>query len=136
LKVRLAALADYSNTSREGKLNILGVFDIIHCLEFPAVHNEMQLVMRFEADVTERGQQKEVEVRLIDDHGEELLRLGGHLSVPTVEPGEFIISNQVLVFQGITFPRPGDYQFDIYIEGIKTAGTPLKVVQMHTGPSI
>ena len=135
MKVRFAALADYSNISREGKLNILGMFDIIHCLNFPAVHNEMQLVIRFEADVTERGQQKEVEVRLIDDHGQELLRLGGRLSVPTVEPGEFIISTQVLVFRGITYPRPGDYQFDIYIDGTRTTGTPLKVVQLRTGSS-
>ena len=136
MKVRFAALADYSNVSREGKLNILGVFDIIHSLEFPAVVNEIQLVMRFEADITERGQQKEVEVRLINDQGEELLRLGGQLSVPTTEPGEFIISNQVLVFRGITFPAPGDYQFDIYIDGIRSTGAQLKVVQAGTAPNI
>lgn len=136
MKVRFVALADYSNTSLEGKLNILGVFDIIYSLEFPAIHNEMQLVMRFEADMTERGQQKEVEVRLIDDQGEVLLRLGGNLSVPTSKSGESIISNQVLIFQGAVFPRPGNYQFDIYIEGIKKGETPLKVVQIGTGPRL
>lgn len=136
MKVRFVALADYSNTTLEGKLNILGVFDIIHSLEFPAIHNEMQLVMRFEADTTERGQQKEVEVRLIDDQGQVLLRLGGNLSVPTRESGEPIISNQVLVFQGVVFPKPGDYQFDIYIEGIKKGETPLKLVQIQTGPRL
>lgn len=135
MKVRFAALADYSNVSREGKLNILGMFDIIHCLEFPAVHNEMQLVLRFEADVSERGQQKNVEVRLINDRGDELLKLAGQLSVPMAQPGEFIISNQVLVFRSLTFPSPGDYQFDIYIDGTQAAGTPLKVVPIRTGPS-
>ena len=136
MKVRFAALADYSNTSQEGKLNILGVFDVIYCLQFPAAHNAMQLVMRFEADVSERGQQKEVEVRLIKDDGEVLLRLGGHLSVPAAEPGQFLISNQVLVFQNVLFPRPGYYQFDIYIEGIKKSETPLKVVQIQARRSI
>lgn len=136
MKVRFAVLADYSNISREGKINILGVFDIIHSIEIPAVHKEMQLVMRFEADVSERGQQKEVEVRLINDHGEELLKLGGHLAVPIAEPGQFLFSNQVLVFRDITFPTPGDYQFDIYIEGKKAAGTPLKVVQIQAGHNI
>lgn len=135
MKVRFAALADYSNISREGKLNILGVFDIIYGVEFPAVHNEMQLVMRLEADVSERGQHKEVEVRLIDDRGEVLLRLGGNVPVAMTQPGQLLFSNQVLVFRNVTFPGPGDYQFDIYIEGQKAAETPLKLVQIQPGPN-
>lgn len=73
MKVRFAVLADYSNITQEGKPNIMGIFDIIHASEFPARHSEMQLVIRFEADISERGQQKELQVRLIDGRGEKIL---------------------------------------------------------------
>jgi hypothetical protein len=128
LKVLFAVLADYSNVTQEGKINILGIFDIIHAPQFPAVHPEMQLVLRLEADVSERNQQKDVEVRLIDDRGEKILTLHGRIAVRDTKADALLFYTQVLVLQSIVFSRPGDYQFDIYIDGNKRHSTPLKVV--------
>ena len=50
MRVSLALLADYSNVSREGKLNILGIFDTIYAPRFPTTHAHLQLVVRFEAE--------------------------------------------------------------------------------------
>jgi len=51
MEVVLAVLADYANVSQEGKLNIMGIFDIISSEKFPTFHPEMKLVVQFEASI-------------------------------------------------------------------------------------
>ena len=132
MKVRFAVLADYSNVTLEGKPNIMGVFDIIHASAFPVKHSEMQLFMRFEADISERGQQKAVQVRLINARGENILELNGQISVSQAEPGDFLFYNHVLILRDLVFPAAGDYQFDIYVDG-PVYTVPLKVVDAPGG---
>jgi hypothetical protein len=121
-------LADYSNVTREGKINILGVFDVIRAFRFPATHPEMQLVIGFEADISEKNHEKEVEVRLIDERGEQLLNLRGRIAVGDTTAGTLLFYPQVLVLRSISFPCAGNYQFDIYVDGERRHYTPLKVV--------
>ena len=85
MRVSLALLADYSNVSREGKLNILGIFDTIYAPGFPTTHAHMQLVVRFEADAREAGATRQVEVQFRTQDGTVLFRLPGAM---TVQPGE------------------------------------------------
>ena len=136
MRVRFAVLADYSNITHECKIYILGFFDILNAPQFPVAHAEMQLVMRFEADISERNHQKDVEVRLIDARANQIIQLHGRIAVRQARPGDFLFFNQVLVFRNIEFPSPGDYQFDIYIDGNLQHTTPLKVVDSSAGPNI
>ena len=128
MKVRFALLADFSNVTLEGKINILGVFDVLHSSVFPVRHLEMQFVMRFEADISERGQQKDVQVRLINERGQPILEVNGHIMVGDPKPGDFLFFNQVLTLRNVVFPSAGNYQFDIYIDGTLQSVWPLKVV--------
>ena len=128
MKVRFALLADFSNITVEGKINIVGVFDILHAPEFPVRHLEMQLVMRFEADISEPGQHKDIQVRLIHDRGQPILELNGSIVVSHPNPGDFLFFNQVLTLRNVVFPRAGDYQFDIYVDDELKFSVPLKVV--------
>jgi hypothetical protein len=64
MKIIFSVLADSANITREGKLNILGIFDSIQVQQFPVTHPQMQLVMRFEADRAEAGKSKKAEVPL------------------------------------------------------------------------
>ena len=45
MRVALGVLADYANVSAEGKLNIMGVFQIVNAVQFPHVHPQMHLVL-------------------------------------------------------------------------------------------
>lgn len=129
MRVRFALLADYSNITREGKINILGLFDFVNAPDFPATHAEMQLVIRFEADMSERGEQKEVEVRLINDRADTLMSLAAVITVGNFPPTEMMpFINSVLILRNLVFPAAGDYAFDIYIDGQRAHGTPLRVV--------
>jgi len=128
VKVRIAVLADYVNVSQEGKINILGVFDFIHAAQFPFTLHEMQLVMRFEADITERGSQKELQVLLIDQRGEKVLELHGRMAISDASPGDLLLFTHVLTLRNVMFREKGDYQFDIYVDGEFSSHVPLKVV--------
>ena len=55
MRVKLALLADSANVSREGKLNLLGIFDAIFARELPTSHPHMHLVLRFEALPADAG---------------------------------------------------------------------------------
>src|SRR6266516_3887748 len=65
MEVKLALLADGANVSREGKLNLLGIFDTLFARSFPTTHPQMQLVIRFEAAAQEAGSTRQVEIQLV-----------------------------------------------------------------------
>jgi hypothetical protein len=117
MEVPLALLADYANISREGKLNVMGVFNRIWTKEFPAVHPEMQLVFRLEAGPAERGQDKMIEVKLLDADAKTLQHLKGPLTVPDESPQLTIPIDQILRLVNVTFEKPGDYCFHILVNG-------------------
>jgi hypothetical protein len=135
MKVTLAVLADYANITREGKLNILGIFDVIHVQNFPVTHPQMQLVMRFEADNVEAGKTKKLEIQLMDEDGKRLFVLGGEFTLGIGQPGELIGSNQILTINMMKFEKPGSHEFKILINDELKAEVPLKVVQ-YRPPSI
>ncbi len=127
--VALAVLADHANVSREGKLNILGIFDTIFVREFPAVHPQALLIVRFEADISEAETKKPVEIRLIDEDGAQILSVSGEVALGKPEPGEIIQANALLTLNNLTFPHPGRYVFKILVNQEHKADVSLKVIQ-------
>lgn len=130
--VKLAALADYSNISREGKLNILGVFDLIRARTFPVRHRSMQLIMILEAEPAEAGSDKDIQVKLMDADGQKVFEISGQMKLPHPKSGETIKSNQILNLNNIRFEKPGDYAFCILINGEQKARVPVKLVQIRS----
>lgn len=128
MKVTFAVLADAANITREGKLNILGIFDSIQAQQFPVTHPQMQLVMRFEADISEAGKKKKVEVQLMDEDGKKLFVLGGEFTFGPGRPGEVIGSNHILTINMLKFEKPGTHEFKILINDELKAEVPLKVL--------
>lgn len=116
MDVPLAVLADYANVTREGKLNIMGIFGRVFAPVLPFVLPQMQLVMVLQYGPAERGGDKTLEIRLLMADGEQLLGLTSVFQIPADAPlaGEI---NQTLALNGATFPRYGDYAFHILING-------------------
>ncbi len=123
-----AVIADAANVSQEGKLNLLGVFDTIWAREFPFRHAAMVFVLRVKADFTEQGNHH-LEVRLIDADGGQLFRAEGPLQVPPGPPGRPIRPHVVLGLSGVSFARPGDYSFEVMLDGRHLASVPLYVME-------
>ena len=127
MDVTFAVIADAANLSREGKLNLLGIFNVLHAAQFPAVHPQMSLVLTLEATAAEMGQTKAVEVQLVDPDGKSLGAASGRLVVPTGEAGYPVQLNHILPLAGVRFARPGDHAFHILINGETKTRVPLLV---------
>ena len=105
MEVPLAVLADAANVSVEGKLNIFGIFNNISAGNFPALHPHMKLVVAFEADMAEADKVKEVEIKLSDSDGNDLLMIRGQFTVPKGVPGKKVRINHDFPLSGIVFPK-------------------------------
>lgn len=135
MKVTLAVLADYANTTREGKLNIMGIFGRIWAGTFPAKHPVARLVITLEADITDSRRTKKLEVQLRDEDGHNLFHLGADISPGEIAPGKPWSSNQILEFQNLTFEKPGSYTFDIYLDNNCVRQVPLEVTKLPDQPN-
>jgi len=86
MRVALGVLADYANVAADGKLNIMGVFQVVYAAQFPHVHPQMHLVLTLEADLSEAGKRKQLEIKLMGPDGAPLLGVGGEMEVPKGSP--------------------------------------------------
>lgn len=116
MQLRIAALADYTNITESGKLNILGIFSQIHATSVPAVHPQMQFVVQFAFEPAETGD-KTIRIVLQDDDAVQVLAMEGQLSLPSPNTADPVVVNQILVLQNIVFPHFGSYEFVIEVDG-------------------
>ena len=128
MEVAFALLADAANVSRQGKLNILGVFDRIYGTTFPLTWPRMALVARFVASAAEYGTEKTIEIVTIDADGKRLATASGKMTVPQGQAGRPLKINHILPLT-LTFPAPGQYSISILINGEPKAEVPLEVVR-------
>jgi len=129
MDVTLALLADAANISQEGKLNILGSFDNINAPTLPFAHAQMCLVMRFSASRTEIGQQKQLEIALLDPDGAQLGTITGTFVVPDAPPGQRVAIGNILPLTNTVFTRGGDHHFAIMINGDEKQTVPIKITE-------
>jgi hypothetical protein len=114
VKVTLAVLADYANVSLEGKLNIMGIFDVLIAQSLPAHHPQMHLVARFQSEPAERGMTKVVSYKLLDADGRVLVSFDQPIIIAENAPAQADIP-QIAALNGLTFEKYGDYAFHILI---------------------
>ena len=117
MEVSLAVLADYANVTKEGKLNVMGLFTHINARVLPYVHPQMLLVWEAEAGPAEWETRKDVEIKLLDEAANQILSVRGNLEVPRGEPGRPVRINSLMGFNNVKFDAEGDYEFAILIGG-------------------
>jgi hypothetical protein len=129
IQVPLALLADYANVSREGKINILGVFDQIYATSVPALHPQMQLVMTIVADRGEAKKEHKIKIELIDqDNIDVSVKIEGTLKFDPPKTGEEVRINQTILLNHVVFNKYGEYSFKIVIDGEVKRSISLKVM--------
>ncbi len=127
MKVSLAAIADYASVSADGKLSVMGIFNVIFAFSLPATHPQLRLAIQFEVEPKDLGTTQHVVIRLLDPDGDELLRVESDAPLPTELSVPAIIP-QVLDLNLLTFQKEGQYQFFILIDGEERASLPLRIV--------
>ena len=130
VQIALALLADGANISREGKLNILGIFDRISTQNMPAMHPQMQLIMIIEADRRDADREHQLGIELIDADGKKLLSMTGNIKFSSPPPGEQIRINHIMQLNNLRFEQWGSFEFKILINNEVRKSVPLHVVEL------
>ncbi|HMN00770.1 MAG TPA: hypothetical protein PKC99_17335 [Anaerolineales bacterium] len=108
--------ADYANITREGKLNVMGIFNDIYAQTFPARHSSMQIVIKLGAELGEYGQTRNFTLKLLDGSGNQIFDLSGQFQVPPGGHGRKPEVNLILELKDIVFPKEDIYQFVLLVD--------------------
>ncbi|MFC2019961.1 DUF6941 family protein [Chloroflexota bacterium] len=127
MEVKLAVLADYANVTKEGKLNLLGLFNVLNVPNLPWTHPQMQLVLVFESGPAEWDTVKKVEVKLFDEDAHEKFAMGADLRVPRGQSGKKVSINSIIFLNNLSFDVAGDYSFCVLVGGETKMEIPLAV---------
>ena len=131
MEVKFAVLADHASITREGKLNVLGIFDVINAPTLPMSLPLFFVVVSYEASAAEFDSTKRTEIVLCDEDGNRLLRLPQELKVTRPQiSGTMVTTNQIAGIVGCKFSKTGNYQFDILVNGDSKKTIPLRVNQL------
>lgn len=114
MEIVLAALADCANKSSDGKLNVMGLFDMLYAGDMPVTHPSMQLVLRIRVEPAEIDRQHELEIRCMDEDGQELFKVQGGFSVQAA-PGKAATFDHIVGISNLTLQKFGGYTFPIFI---------------------
>lgn len=115
LDVTLAVCCDAANISREGKLNLMGIFNSIHAQQFPATHPHLSLVLRVEARIGDEGTYA-IEIPFVDEDGGELFKIDGQLQLQGAAPGRPMTAQTIMDINNFQIPRPGTFTFEIFVD--------------------
>jgi hypothetical protein len=127
MKPIVAVVADCANVESHGKLNIMGIFDVINAAQIPVVHPSMQLVVRFVADPSETNVALPVEVQLVDEDGGVVFGIKGQVTFHGGDSGEPTTTNHIVGLNNLRFEKFGDYEFKILVRDEPVVTIPLKV---------
>ncbi len=128
IRIPLHVLADSANVSREGKLNLLGIFENIHAIGFPVTHPALALIFGIEADTGDAIREHDMVIDVVDSDGKSIANITGKLKFGQATTGK-VRSNQIIFFNGMQFSKPGMYEFKIIINGEERAFVPLELIE-------
>jgi hypothetical protein len=134
MEVSLAVLADYANVSREGKLNIMGIFDRIFARQLPGQFPPMQVVIRLEAHFAEMGREHTIQIQLRDPDGETIFDINGSFTPVGGEAGETAPLNHIISLGNLPLKQAGGHSVVIWVDNDLKKEIPLKVVQAPAEP--
>ncbi len=132
LRLDFAVIADYALVDQHGKLSVLGMFQHVWVAAFPAIHPRTHLVLRVRGRRTDIGTHG-IRIRFVDEDNTELL--GGEGSVKFGEPAAGVTeveAGAVLVFD-VPLPKPGEFAFEITLDGGGVTRVPLTASQARAG---
>ena len=114
-------------TDQQGKLNILGAFDIVYARKMPAVHPACTVAARLRYSRVEEGEHK-IKINLIDADGNPAGPvLEREISLKVNENDNSGVRNIILNIQGLRLANFGEYRIDFAIDNRLEASLPLKV---------
>jgi hypothetical protein len=131
MDIQIAVVCDAA-TDYNGKLSLLGAFDMIQSPQFPVVHPQCSIALRMTFSKVEEGGHK-LRLNFVDEDGKSIMQ-GANLpelpfQVRVPEDSHFLTTNFIVIIQQLRFDKAGLYSIDVAIDGRQEAAIPLIVKQ-------
>jgi hypothetical protein len=114
--ITFAVLADYANVSRDGKLNVMGIFDRVFARQLPSRFPPMQLVIRLEADWAELDTEHSIRVQLADPDGAAIFDINGSFTPRGGTTGQPVSVNHVIRLADLPLRRTGLHRALVWVD--------------------
>lgn len=126
MEARLAFFCDAATSDSTGKLNVLGIFNNLNAVKFPAKHPQLTLVVVLRGHRSEAGDHH-LTINLVDADGKGILApIGGRFAIRP----EALDANLILNIQNLDLPAPGAYSADITVDNHFLKSVPLTVIKV------
>lgn len=133
MEAKTILVADYANIAEGGKVNVMGIFRDIYSPAFPARQPEMFLVVILQASAAEKGQKRNVTIKLINsDASQMLMDYSQVFDVPDAPPGRKSEINIILRMRDLVFLKPGPYSFSVLVDNDEKATYPIELVKVKS----
>lgn len=107
-QLNFAHLCDMAFLSREGKLNVIGIFESIHAKQFPVKVPKMSLVINVKLDTGKHH----FKIRMLKENSQdEIVKIEGDIDAKNTGNVGFI--NEII---NTNFPEEGNYNVEIWID--------------------
>jgi hypothetical protein len=134
MKVEIFSLCDFASSEPGGKLNVIGIFDLVWARETPAVYGLCALATRVRFEKIEEGIKK-FRMSFSDADGKPVMpSLEAQIQVMIPPVASHASVQVVSLIQQIKFPNFGQYSIDLAIDGRQEASILLDVRQMPLIP--
>lgn len=129
MKCDIAVLADAANVSREGKLNICGIFKNIYTAQLPLLWPVMVMALQLGFEADEKGKKHTLGVRLVGPDGKVVQQLPDlTIDIAADTPGELPSLPIPMNFMNVGLAGYGVYRFELTANG-----SPLQDVAFEVG---
>lgn len=134
MELQLALVCDHANATDEGKLDVHGIFNDLYAPAFPAIQDQMVLVLAVEWSRSDSGRYL-FRVELVDPDGKPTLSIDGHTEVDSRSDDRPPARTRlVLPLEKVVFPGPGAYRFKVQLKGSWHEGPSLHLIESETLP--
>ncbi len=133
MEAKTILVADYANIAEGGKANVMGIFRDIYSPAFPTKQPEMFLVVILQASAAEKGQKRNVTIKLVNaDASQMLIDYSQTVDIPDAAPGRKPEINIILRMRELVFQKPGLYSFSVLVDNDKKATYPIELVKIKS----
>jgi hypothetical protein len=114
-------------TDQQGKLNVLGAFDVLFAKQMPVIHPACAVAMRVRFEKIENGNHP-VRIHVINEDGKSIgPNLQANVNVNIGDDADSTATNLILNIQRLKFEDYGQYRIDLAIDNQIKGSLPLYV---------
>jgi hypothetical protein len=128
MELILTLLCDDAGATKDGKVNVKGLFNDLFAPGFPARRDKMMLVAGIEWDREDEGR-FQFKVDLTDPSGRPILTLDGHTDVDKRTPDRPPARTWLIMkLEDVVFRGPGMHRITVRVKGQELRGSALHVL--------